>query len=109
MYNTAVDWKFDIEKALGSYLWDTSGNTYIDFSSGWNTTNLGWNNPEINEFLQRQLGIRTYAPMWTADEMQIRYAEALTNSLPDYLNTVCRATGGTEANEMALKIARAAR
>lgn len=108
VYNTAVEWKFDIEKALGSYLWDTSGNTYIDFSSGWNTTNLGWNNPEINEFLQKQLSIRTYAPMWAADEMQICYAEALTNSLPSCLDTVCRATGGTEANEMALKIARAA-
>jgi len=104
--NPAVDWRFDLSKAEGSFLWDKENKRYIDFSSGWNTTNLGWNNPEITEALITQARKNTYAPMWTADEMQIKYAEELTKAFPDELNVVCRATGGTEANEMALKIAR---
>ncbi len=107
VYNPVVDWRFDLGKAEGSYLWDKEGKKYIDFSSGWNTTNLGWNNPEVNEAVAAQSKKNVYAPMWTADEAQIEYAQALTNAFPQQLDCVCRATGGTEANEMALKIARA--
>lgn len=107
VYNPVVDWRFDMSKAEGSYLWDTAGKKYIDFSSGWNTTNLGWNNPEINEAFIEQSKKNVYAPMWSADEAQIEYAKALTDVFPLELDVICRATGGTEANEMALKIARA--
>ncbi|MBP7768491.1 aspartate aminotransferase family protein [Candidatus Woesebacteria bacterium] len=107
VYNPVVDWRFDLGKAEGSYLWDKDGKRYIDFSSGWNTTNLGWNNPEVNEAVAAQTQKSVYAPMWTADEVQIEYAKALIDAFPDSLDCVCRATGGTEANEMALKIARA--
>ena len=107
VYNPVVDWRFDLSKAEGPFLWDSNNKRYIDFSSGWNTTNLGWNNPEVNQAVAEQTKKNVYAPMWTADEIQSRYAEELTNSFPQKLDAVCRATGGTEANEMALKIARA--
>lgn len=107
VYNPVVDWRFDLAKAQDSYLWDSQGNQYIDFSSAWNTTNLGWNNPEINQALIDQVNKNTFAPMWTAEETQIKYAKALTDVFPKELDAVCRATGGTEANEMALKISRA--
>jgi acetylornithine/succinyldiaminopimelate/putrescine aminotransferase len=45
--------------------------------------------------------------MWSADRAQIAYAERLTEALPAKLTAVGRATGGTEANEMAFKMARA--
>ncbi|MEO8581784.1 MAG: aspartate aminotransferase family protein [Patescibacteria group bacterium] len=107
VYNPVVDWKFDISKALDSFIWDSAGKKYIDFSSGWNTTNLGWNNQEIAEAIIEQTKKNVYAPMWTADEVQIEYAKVLTDAFPRELDSVCRGTGGTEANEMALKIARA--
>jgi 4-aminobutyrate aminotransferase-like enzyme len=107
VYNPVVDWRFDIADAKESFLWDSSGKKYIDFSSGWNTTNLGWNHPEVNKAVADQSGKNVYAPMWTADPKQIEYAKALTDAFPAELDAVCRATGGTEANEMALKIARA--
>jgi 4-aminobutyrate aminotransferase-like enzyme len=106
VYNPACDYRFDLAKAEGSYLWDTSDNRYIDFSSGWNTTNLGWNNQEIADAVSAQAKKNVYAPMWTADPLQTQYASALTDTFPSELDVVCRATGGTEANEMALKIAR---
>lgn len=108
VYNEFSDWRFNISKADGSYLWDGEGRKLIDFTSGWNVANLGWNHPEVNEALVKQARKNVYAPMWTADPIQEEYAQSLIESLPKELNAVCRGTGGTEANEMALKIARSA-
>ena len=107
MYNIYLDWSFDMERAEGSHLWTKNGKKLIDFTSGWNTTNLGWNHPEVAEALALQIKKNTYAPMWTADAVQNEYAVLLTGALPAPLTAVGRATGGTEANEMAIKTARA--
>ncbi len=107
IYNPAIDWRFNLSKAKGSFLWDDSGKKYIDFSSGWNTANLGWNNKEIVNTIVNQARKNVYAPMWSADLVQIEYANALTKAFSEELDVVARATGGTEANEIALKIARA--
>ena len=107
IYNCYLDWSFDLERAQGNYLWTTDGRKLIDFTSGWNTANLGWNHPEIAEALISQAKKNTYAPMWTADPVQNEYAALLTGALPAPLNAVGRATSGTEANEMAIKTARA--
>jgi len=107
IYNDYSDWKFDISKARGDFIWDKSGKKLIDFTSGWNVTNLGWNNQEVNSAMASQAKKNTYAPMWTADSIQNEYAKALVKSLPETLVAVGRATGGTEANEMAIKTARA--
>ena len=107
IYNSHSDWTFDLARAKGSFLWDTSGKKYIDFTSGWNVANLGWNHPDVAEAVVSQARKNTYAPMWTADAAQNELADLLTKSLPKELNTVGRATGGTEANEEAMKTARA--
>ena len=107
IYNTFSDYKFKFTRAQGSFVWDDDGHKLIDFTSGWNVINLGWNHPEIAEAISIQVKKNVYAPMWTADPIQERYAEALTNSLPSSLRAVGRATGGTEANEEAIKTARA--
>lgn len=107
IYNIYLDWSFDIERAEGSHLWTKNGKKLIDFTSGWNTTNLGWNHPEVAEALALQIKKNTFAPMWTAEAAQHEYATLLTGALPAPLTAVGRATGGTEANEMAIKTARA--
>jgi acetylornithine/N-succinyldiaminopimelate aminotransferase len=43
-----------VAKAEGSFLWDDKGKKYIDFTSGWNVANLGWNHPEVNEAVREQ-------------------------------------------------------
>lgn len=107
IYNEYSPWKFTITKAKGSYLWDENNTKLIDFTSGWNVTNLGWNNPEITDAVIRQVKKNHYAPMWTNDPVQEEYAKELIDVLPKELCAVGRATGGTEANEEALKTARA--
>jgi len=95
-----------IQKADGAYILNKKGHKLIDFVSGWNVANLGWNNPEINEAVIKQLKRNIYIPFWMIDDIQNEYAESLTKELPHGLNLILRATGGTEANEMALKISR---
>ena len=106
IYTDFCSWKFDILKAKGSYIWDKSGKKLLDFTSGWNVVNLGWNNPEITQAVIKQVKKNTYAPMWTADPIQNKYADLLTKSLPKSLNSIGRVTGGMEANEEAIKLAR---
>lgn len=107
IYNDYSDWRFDVAKAKGDFIWNKNGKKLIDFTSGWNVTNLGWNHPEITQAIIAQAKKNTYASMWTADDIQNKYARELAKSLPKSLDAVGRATGGTEANEEAIKTARA--
>jgi len=105
-YSNFSDWKFFVVQAKGSLLWTKEGQRLIDFTSGWNVTNLGWNNEEIINAAQEQLSFSSYVPMWSSCHIQEKYANALTNALPTQLSAIIRATGGTEANEVAIKLAR---
>lgn len=107
IYTKFSPWRFKITDARGSYFWDDKGKQYIDFTSGWNVTNLGWNRPEIAEKVSQQATKNSYASMWFCDDTQEEYAAALTHVLPKGLDYVSRVTGGVEANEYAMKLARA--
>lgn len=107
LYDSFSDWVFKVSKAEDCFIYDQDGKQYLDFTSGWNVTNLGWNHPEVNEAVVEQAKKNVYVPMWTADSIQEEYAAKLIASLPKELSVACRATGGTEANEEALKLARA--
>jgi len=99
---------FRMSKAEGSLIWDMDGKKYIDLTSGWNVTNLGWNNPEVNEAIARQTKKNVQGLLWGSDPVQEEYARKLTSALPAKLDACTKATGGTEAIEESLKIARAA-
>lgn len=99
-------WRFNFKKARDSYIWDDKNKRYIDFTSGWNVTNLGWNRDEVISAGVKKLKQNSYAPMWALDESQEQYAKELTAALGHGLTVVARATGGMEAIEMALKTAR---
>ena len=45
----------DFASAQGNYLTDTTGKTYLDFSSGIGVTNLGYH-PRVNQALTDQVG-----------------------------------------------------
>lgn len=107
IYTNSSPWLFNVSKAEGSYIWDDTGHKMLDFTCGWNVTNLGWHNPEIIEAVVVQTKKNVYNPMETTDPIQAEYAKELIDSLPNGLDVACRATGGTEANEEAIKTARA--
>lgn len=110
-YTDFTGYRFKISKAQGSYIWDEKGRKLIDFTSGWNVTNLGWNHPEVNEAMIKQIqksDSHASSCLWCSVDIQERLAVELTAALRKELDTVARATGGTEANEEALKTARVA-
>lgn len=107
IFSSGTDWAFDLAKADGVYLWDPEGKQYLDFTSGWNVANLGWNNKEIIEVVIQQAKINAQGSLDTAETTQIELAKKLTSLLPNSLNCVGKTTGGTESNEEALKTARA--
>lgn len=102
-----ADWQFTIKRAEGCYFWDQDDKKILDFSSGWNVSNLGWNHSEIAQAMIAQIKKNVYVPMETGEEIQYEYARTLLGALPKELNVASRVTSGTEANEQAIKIARA--
>ncbi len=95
-----------LSKAAGSLIWNRDGKRFIDFSSAWNVTNLGWNHPEINEAIIEQVNKNVQSLLWGSDPIQEEYAKALTASLPDELDACIKETSGTESKEAAIKVAR---
>ena len=94
----------DFASAHGNYLTDTTGKTYLDFSSGIGVTNLGYH-PHVNQALTEQVGKILHQPNLYHNQLQEDVASLLTGD-KDYLAFFCNS--GAEANEAAIKIARKA-
>ncbi|MBW7960477.1 aspartate aminotransferase family protein [Patescibacteria group bacterium] len=107
IYNNFSNYQFRVKKAKDSYIWDEDGNKLVDFTAGWNVVNLGWNNDEVNEAIQKQAKKNIYTSMRLADPIQEEYADILTKALPKNLQVVTREATGVTANIMAIKMARA--
>jgi len=98
---------FPLAKSDGALLWDKEGKRYIDFTSAWNVANLGWNNQEITQAVIDQAKKNVQGLLWGSDPIQEEYAAALISALPSGLDACIKATSGTEAIEVSLKVARA--
>lgn len=94
----------DFASAQGNYLTDTTGKTYLDFSSGIGVTNLGYH-PHVNQALTEQVGKILHQPNLYHNQLQEDVAGLLIGN-KDYLAFFCNS--GAEANEAAIKIARKA-
>jgi len=105
-YNRPFYYPLIVASGEGAVVRDTDGNEYIDWNSGLGVLNVGQSNPRIIETMTKQAkSLMHYS--YTDFELRepIRLAERLNEILP----MQCKyffASGGTEANEAALKIAR---
>jgi len=79
---------------------------YIDFLMGWNVGNAGWNIEEINRKIRRFRGPNYVNPYYLYKPW-VELAEILAKITPGKLIRSFRATGGTEAVEIALQAAMA--
>ena len=91
-------------KAEGSYLIDSEGKAYLDFSSGIGVTNLGFH-PQVQQALIQQAGRIWHSPNLYLSSLQEQVGQELAGSY-DYLAFFCNS--GAEANEAAIKLARKA-
>lgn len=95
-----------IVKAEGAYIMDGQGRRYLDFH-GNNVHHIGYGHPRLKAAIARQMDDLPFAPRRFACEPAIELAEKLAEISPGNLSKVLFATGGSDAIEMALKVARA--
>lgn len=86
---------------------DSEGKSWIDVNGGYNSVNVGYGRTEIAEAAYEQMLKITYFPVGTTTPPTIKLAEKLAQIAPGSLSRVWPVSGGSEANETALKITRA--
>ena len=93
-----------IEKGEGTKLWDTNGNEYLDFTSGWAVNNIGHSNQVVADAIEQQSKtlLQTSNVFYTIP--QLKLAEILIEN--SVLDKIFICNSGAEANEGAIKLAR---
>ncbi|MES2323193.1 MAG: aspartate aminotransferase family protein [Pseudomonadota bacterium] len=93
--------------AQGMMVRDSCGNTYIDACGGAAVSSLGHGHPDILTAMHRQIDRNAYAhtAFFTTDVAE-ELAERLASGAPDGMTKVYLVSGGSEAMETALKLAR---
>jgi acetylornithine/N-succinyldiaminopimelate aminotransferase len=92
-------------RGRGVYLWDSSGQRYLDFLSGIGVNALGHYHPAIQAAIKRQAGRLIHISNLFFHEYQAELARLLTEI--SGLDRAFFCNSGTEAWEGALKLARA--
>ena len=96
-----------LERGEGIRVTDVFGKTYIDGLSGVFTVNLGHGLQEIVDVAAEQGRLISFtAPTMATNVPALRLAEFLISITPEQYSTVKFFTGGSEANEAAIKLAR---
>lgn len=94
-------------KAEGIYLYDSKGKRYIDGIGGAIVVNIGQGVKEIIDVMTKQAQQMSYVLAFHyKSEPQKELAEKIAEWAPEGLSKVFFVSGGSEANESALKLAR---
>src|SRR3989449_1867233 len=93
-------------RGTGSTLIDEDGNEYIDFIAGIGVGSIGHCHPHYVEALKRQVERLTFGSFST--EVRTRFLEKLATLTPASLTRIQLFSGGAEAVEAALRLAKAA-
>ena len=96
-----------IAKAEGIWIEDLDGNRFMDFH-GNSVHHIGYGHPRLVAAIKDQLDTLPFAPRRFTNGPAVELAEKLAKISPGDLGKVLFTTGGSDANEVALKIARAA-
>lgn len=96
-----------IRRAEGCWIEDSAGRRYLDFH-GNSAHHIGYGHPRLIAAIQQQLNELSFAPRRFTCEPAVALARRLVEISPPGLDKVLFATGGSDAVEIALKIARAA-
>ncbi|WP_326537476.1 aminotransferase family protein [Pseudorhodoferax sp.] len=96
-----------VDRGQGIYLWDSSGKRYIDASSGPIAANIGHGNLHVIEAAHQQMRKVSYASRaFFENEANALLADAVTELAGPGLERAFFVSGGSEATESAIKLAR---
>ncbi|MDT8369544.1 MAG: aminotransferase class III-fold pyridoxal phosphate-dependent enzyme [Longimicrobiales bacterium] len=87
------------------YLYDAQGRTWLDLYN--NVAHVGHSHPHVTEAIARQTGLLATNTRYLS-QLRLDYIDRLAALFPDPLDTVWLLNSASEANELALRIARTA-
>ncbi|HIQ52830.1 MAG TPA: aminotransferase class III-fold pyridoxal phosphate-dependent enzyme [Pseudomonas pachastrellae] len=98
-----------VDHGEGSWLVDTDGRRYLDFTSGIGVTSTGHCHPTVVAAAQEQVGRVIHAQYTTvAHRPMLELTDALAERMPEGIDSVAFANSGSESVEAALRLARQA-
>ena len=95
--------KLKIVRGRGAYLYDHTGRAYLDGVN--NVCHVGHAHPHVVEALARQAATLNTNTRYLHDRL-LEYAERLGRTFPKPLSVVYLVCSGSEANELAMRMAR---
>lgn len=95
-------------RGQGCYLYDADGHRYLDLMAGIAVASLGHAHEGLTRAICEQAGRLLVCPQNLANDVRADFTDALFALAPAPLNRVFLCSSGSEANEGALKWARAA-
>lgn len=93
-----------LERAEGTYVYDTEGNAYLDFTAGWAVLNVGHSHPKVTAAIQEQAGMILQMSNLFYTIPQLKLAKVLIDN--SCMDRVFFCNSGAEANEGVCKLAR---
>jgi len=97
-----------VARAKGVLFWTPEGTRFIDFNSQLMSVNIGHGDPRVIAAITEQLQKVTYVtPSGMTTEVRARLGAKLAEIMPGDIDAFFFTNGGAEANENAIKIARA--
>jgi acetylornithine/N-succinyldiaminopimelate aminotransferase len=105
LMNTYARWPVSIVRGRGCKVYDLEGREYLDFVAGIAVNTLGYGHPDVVEAIQKQARLLLHASNLYYTEPQVRLAELLVRH--SFADKVFFGNSGAEANEAAIKLARA--
>jgi acetylornithine/succinyldiaminopimelate/putrescine aminotransferase len=96
--------EIEVARARGNFVYDARRRKYIDFVMGWCVGNFGWARPALRRRVHAFDGPDYVYPEYTYKPWG-ELAQLLVELAPEGLTRCCRATGGSEAVELALQAA----
>ena len=96
-----------IHKAEGIFIEDLSGRRYMDFH-GNNVHHIGYGHPRLKQAIMDEMNSLPFSPRRFTNKTSVLLAKKLAEIAPGNLSKVLFTTGGSDAVEVAVKIARTA-
>jgi len=96
-----------VNNAKGVYFWDIEGNKFLDFNSMVMCVNIGHEDERVIKAMIKQLYDLPFAGPRMATKPRALLGKALRSILPAQLDHFLYTLGGSDANENAIKLARA--
>jgi len=106
LFRDAPAFPIEVADSKGNYLIDSKGKKYLDFNMGWCVGNAGWKKKEILAAMKDFKGPQYVSPTYLYKRWEV-LSKRIVSLMPNDDYVCFKATGGTEAVEIALKIAKA--